>query len=181
MSNDAAIKRIHRFATEVERLPATAVTAAAKAAVVAHERAVAGVTGGDRILGGMKSARPAALSASVKIVKRKGLVDALISPKPAGQWGILEKGAKAHLVGSKSRGSRKRLQVAVLAADTAVLSNEDTGFLFSAKSGFAAMGPVSHPGAPKRPSWEAGKRLGKKAGDKAMRVAQVAAVKKALR
>lgn len=175
--NRAVFDRIYKFAAQVERMPFEAMTATAGAVKAAHEVAVAAVAGGDRILSGMQG-RPTPLTASTVIASKPGESSILVSPKPAGQWGLLEKGAKSHLIGTKSRGSRGRLRKSFAARDTALLSTEDTGFLYNAETRFRAMAPVFHPGSPKRPTWEKGRKAGRQASDLAVKVAHRKAVVK---
>lgn len=168
--NQAVIGRVYKFSKAVERAPLEAMAASAGAVKAAHESAVATVAGSDRILSGMQG-RPTPLTASTALIKHKAIADVLVSPKPAGQWGLLEKGADQHLIGTKNRGSRGRLKRAFTARDTGLLAQEDTGFLYNQRLGFAAMAPVIHPGAPKRPAWEKGRKLGRRASDRAAKVA----------
>lgn len=72
-------------------------------------------------------------------IREDAPISAVVLPTPPGPWYLLEAGGKQHAIGKRGarRGARRG----------------QPGFLGNRAGGFAAVGPVQHPGSPAQHTW----------------------------
>ncbi len=84
------------------------------------------------------------ITLTARVVVKPGEVPtAMVFPTPPGPWYLLERGGKEHQIGSRRKGQPGRKGI-----------RNQVGFLGQASNGMHAVGPVNHPAATPRHTWD---------------------------
>jgi hypothetical protein len=136
-SSASFLASIDRYQVKIKKADERCVAAAAFAMKTSVLSTFAAATGGDLVLSGFKRAS-AKVGVGYDIVKSANSTTAVV--KARGPVGIIEKGARPHMIGRKGRG-RNRSRVLVI-------------------NGQPVTGPVRHPGMAGKKAWTRGVQAG---------------------